>query len=259
MSDWPITFDDVLAARERLRPHLAPTPLRRYAPLDDAVGAGIRVLVKHENFQPTGAFKVRNGVSALTRARPAERARGVVAATRGNHGLGLAWAGRACSVPGRRSACRSATTPRRTRPCARSARDSSRRGATTTSPCSRRSASCASRACTSSHSTNDRAVVAGAGTLTLELLEQEPALDALVVVGRRRLAGGRRADRGARAAPGRARLRRAGRGRLGRARRVAPRPARLEADRGRPSPTGSRRATRTRSRSARCARGSPAS
>jgi threonine dehydratase len=83
MTSWPISIDDVLAARERLRPHLPPTPLRSYAPLDAAVGHGIRVWVKHENHQPTGAFKVRNGLSALTALDADARGRGVVAATRG--------------------------------------------------------------------------------------------------------------------------------------------------------------------------------
>jgi threonine dehydratase len=49
---WPIRFEDVLAARERIVPHLAPTPLRGYAALDAALGHGIRVLVKHENHNP---------------------------------------------------------------------------------------------------------------------------------------------------------------------------------------------------------------
>ena len=66
MSAWPIAPADVERARERLLPHLPPTPLRSYPELDAAVGRAIRVVVKHENFQPTGAFKVRNGVSALT-------------------------------------------------------------------------------------------------------------------------------------------------------------------------------------------------
>ena len=94
MTTWPISFEDVLAARERLRPHLVPTPLRSYAALDAAVGNGIRVLVKHENHNPTNAFKVRNGLSVMTTLSPEEKRRGVVGATRGNHGLGIAWAGR---------------------------------------------------------------------------------------------------------------------------------------------------------------------
>src|SRR5438093_1782772 len=90
---WPISYADGLQARDRLRPYLERTPLRSYAPLDAEVGRGIRVFVKHENHNPTNSFKARNGLSLMTRLDEEARRRGVVAATRGNHGLGLAWAG----------------------------------------------------------------------------------------------------------------------------------------------------------------------
>ena len=93
---WPITYADVEAAARRLRPHLDVSPLRNYPALDQA--AGCRVLVKHENHQPTCSFKVRNGLAVLTALSEQERARGVVAATRGNHGLGLAHAGKELGV-----------------------------------------------------------------------------------------------------------------------------------------------------------------
>src|SRR6266581_928113 len=92
-SAWPISYRDVLLARDRIRPHLPKTPLRAYAPLDAEVGRGIRVFVKHENHNPTNSFKARNGLSLMTGLSEEARHRGVVAATRGNHGLGLAWAG----------------------------------------------------------------------------------------------------------------------------------------------------------------------
>jgi threonine dehydratase len=47
---WPIALADVRAAERRVRPILAPTPFRNYPTLDAAVGAGIEVWVKHENF-----------------------------------------------------------------------------------------------------------------------------------------------------------------------------------------------------------------
>jgi threonine dehydratase len=62
--------------------------------------AGAEIWVKHENHTPTGAFKIRGGLvymDRLKRARPGLR--GVVSATRGNHGQSLAWAGRRCGVP----------------------------------------------------------------------------------------------------------------------------------------------------------------
>ena len=63
---WPITFKDVLAARERLAPFLSPTPLRHYPLLDEHIGGGTSLLIKHENHQPIGSFKVRNGLSFVT-------------------------------------------------------------------------------------------------------------------------------------------------------------------------------------------------
>jgi len=84
------TFADVLSAAAAIRPHLAPTPLLRHPLLERA--AGTEVWVKHENHQPTGAFKVRGGVNLLSRLEPAERARGVIAASTGNHGQSVAWA-----------------------------------------------------------------------------------------------------------------------------------------------------------------------
>jgi threonine dehydratase len=179
MTAWPITFAEVVAARERLCPHLERTPLRTYAALDDAVGAGLRVLVKHENFQPTGAFKVRNGLSALTSLLPEQRKRGVVAATRGNHGLGLAWAGRRLGAPvtvcvpvGNNPEKNAAVVGLGAR-LVEEGRDYDE------------SVAAAERlvreeGLTLVHSTNDPSVVAGAGTLTLEMLEDDPGIDALV-------------------------------------------------------------------------------
>ena len=89
---WPISMEDIRAARERIAPYLTETPVRHYGVLDAAIGEGIQVLVKHENFQPTNSFKVRNGLSFMTALSPEQRQQGVVAATRGNHGLGLAYA-----------------------------------------------------------------------------------------------------------------------------------------------------------------------
>src|SRR5215468_9323089 len=81
---------DVLAARQRIAPYLRPTPLYRYPALDTMTGA--QVGVKHENHQPVGAFKVRGGVSLVSRLTADERRRGVIAASTGNHGQSVAYA-----------------------------------------------------------------------------------------------------------------------------------------------------------------------
>jgi threonine dehydratase len=81
---------DVLAARRRIRRYLDPSPLRHYPSIDRLVGA--EVLVKHENLLPTGAFKVRGGVNLISQLDPATRSRGVIAASTGNHGQSVAFA-----------------------------------------------------------------------------------------------------------------------------------------------------------------------
>jgi threonine dehydratase len=81
---------DVLAARQRIAPYLRPTPLFRYPALDALTGA--RTWVKHENHQPVGAFKVRGGVNLVSQLTEAERRRGVIAASTGNHGQSVAYA-----------------------------------------------------------------------------------------------------------------------------------------------------------------------
>ena len=92
----PPRFRDVLDARRRIRPHLDPTPLRQYAGLSALTGAD--VWVKHENFQPTGAFKVRGGINLVSRLTEDERRRGVIAASTGNHGQSIAYAARLFGV-----------------------------------------------------------------------------------------------------------------------------------------------------------------
>src|SRR5437016_14658488 len=89
-------FTDVLDAARQIRPYLEPTPLRRYPSLDRLVGA--EVYVKHENHNPTGAFKVRGGVNLVSRLSDDERRRGVISASTGNHGQSVAYAARLFGV-----------------------------------------------------------------------------------------------------------------------------------------------------------------
>jgi threonine dehydratase len=64
------TFTDVLQARRNIKQYLPRTTLAHYPALDELVGT--RVLVKHENHLPTGAFKVRGGVNLVSRLSPNE-------------------------------------------------------------------------------------------------------------------------------------------------------------------------------------------
>ncbi len=78
------------AARARLGPVAKPTPLMRSATLERMLGA--EVWLKPENLQKTGSFKIRGAYNRVAALTPAEAARGVVAASAGNHGQALAWA-----------------------------------------------------------------------------------------------------------------------------------------------------------------------
>lgn len=177
---WPITWDDIVAARQRIATHLVPTPLRRYAELDAEVGHGIRVLVKHENHHPTNAFKARNAVSFMTMLEPAQRTRGVVAATRGNHGAGLAWAGAQLGVPV--VICvPHGNNPEKNAAMRGHGAEVIEAGRDYDEAVDVAKRLVIERGLVLAHSTNDRHVIAGAGTLGAELCEQAPALDAIVV------------------------------------------------------------------------------
>ncbi len=91
------TLAGIYEARTAIAPHLDVTPLRRYAAVDRLVGT--EVWIKHENHQPTGAFKVRGGINLIGRLSDEERDRGVIAASTGNHGQSVAYAANLFSVP----------------------------------------------------------------------------------------------------------------------------------------------------------------
>lgn len=88
--NMPVTLTDVKAARERIREEIIRTPLV----LCDSVSelAGVPAYLKLENLQRTGAFKVRGAVAKVTSLAPEERQRGLICASSGNHGIGVAYA-----------------------------------------------------------------------------------------------------------------------------------------------------------------------
>jgi threonine dehydratase len=97
MTDLAVpTLTDVLDARRRIAPYLRATPLYAYPGLSELVGTD--VWVKHENHQPVGAFKVRGGVNLISQLTAEERERGVMAASTGNHGQSVAYAARLFGV-----------------------------------------------------------------------------------------------------------------------------------------------------------------
>src|SRR5450755_286641 len=92
-------FHDVLEARRRIRPYLARTPMYSYPAINELIGTS--VYIKHENYQPVGAFKVRGGINLISQLSQEERARGVIAASTGNHGQSVSYAARLFGVTAR--------------------------------------------------------------------------------------------------------------------------------------------------------------
>lgn len=89
-------LDRMEAARRRITPHLRHTPLLGMGPLP---GAESRLTLKLENLQVTGSFKARGATNKVLSLTPPQAARGLVTASGGNHGLGVAFAGRLAGTP----------------------------------------------------------------------------------------------------------------------------------------------------------------
>lgn len=91
------TFKDVLEARSIIKRYLPETPLYSYPQLNKLLEA--EVYVKHENHLPTCAFKVRGGINLISHLSPEQREKGVVTASTGNHALSIAYASSLFGVP----------------------------------------------------------------------------------------------------------------------------------------------------------------
>jgi threonine dehydratase len=177
---WPITFDDVLAARERLSPFLAVTALRHYPLLDELMDGGTSLLIKHENHQPTGSFKARNGLSFVTGLPQDERSRGVVAASTGNHGQGVAYAAFLLGV--RATICVPVgNNPEKNAAMRGWGAKVVEEGRDYDEAVEVMHRIAKKEGMAVSHSTNDPRVVAGAATMSLEMIEQSGGLDAIVI------------------------------------------------------------------------------
>ena len=163
-----------------LAPYLGVTALRHYPLLDAHLGGGTLLLVKHENHQPTGSFKVRNGLSFVTALTVDERKQGVVAASTGNHGQAIAYASALLGVdaticvpvgnnPEKNAAIRSWGAK-----VHEEGRDYDE-----ALEAMFRIARAEGRAI--AHATNSPHVITGAATISMEMLEQSGGLDAIVV------------------------------------------------------------------------------
>jgi threonine dehydratase len=178
MSSPALVADAVTRAAKSLRDHVVRTPTVPSAWLSAATGAEVRL--KLENVQHTGSFKLRGATHALLRLPPAMRSGGVVAASSGNHGLGLAAAAQKLGVPA--TVYVPSTTPVQKREAI------ARMGATVlvhgddcvvTEQHARAVGSSTGRHYVSPY--NDADVIAGQGTVAVELIEQWPEVEVVYV------------------------------------------------------------------------------
>jgi threonine dehydratase len=171
-------FTDVLDARRRIRPYLDPTPMREYPGLTRLVRA--ETWVKHENLQPTGAFKVRGGINLISRLNEDERRRGVIAASTGNHGQSIAYAARLFGVTARICA-----PARANRLKVASMRDLGADVILKGDDYDEAREHCEQLARSHGyryvHSGNEPLLIAGVGTYALETMEAKPDLEVIIV------------------------------------------------------------------------------
>ena len=172
------TFRDVLAAQKRLRPYLPHTPLHTYPAINALIGT--EVFIKHENYHPVGAFKVRGGINLLSQLSEEERRRGVIAASTGNHGQSVAYAARLFGIQAK------IVVPEKANPGKVAAMQGmgaevlfhGEKFDDSVRLCENLAAAQGYRYI---HSGDEPLLIAGVGTETLEMLEDEPGLEVLIV------------------------------------------------------------------------------
>lgn len=175
-----LSFEDVLAAKERLTPYLTSTPFRNYLSLDKIIGNNIQAFVKHENHLPTNSFKYRNGLSAVLALSSEEKKRGVVAATLGNHGQGVALAGTLLGIE-TKICVPIDNNPDKNEAIKNYGGTLIEQGKDYDEAVEVAKSFVRNQGMTMIHSVNNLDVIAGAATLTLEMIEQQPDLNALVL------------------------------------------------------------------------------
>jgi threonine dehydratase len=183
-----VDFRAVEAARRRLRDAIVQTPCAYSQTLSELTGA--RCFVKLENLQMTGSFKERGAANLLLQLVPDERRRGVIAASAGNHGLAVAFHAARLGIPATIVMPEYAPLIKVTN-ARRYGAEVVLHGSNFEEAYERARALEAERGLVFVHPFDDPRVVAGQGTLGLEVLEQLPEVEALIVpVGGGGLIGG---------------------------------------------------------------------
>ena len=170
--------EDIRVAAGRIAPHVRETPLVDSPALSEATGA--EILLKLENLQHTGSFKLRGATNKLLSLSEEERRRGVVAASSGNHGAAVAFAGRRLGVPVTVFVPAGASAAK-TDAIRRYGADVREHGTDGLDTELHARAFAADSGMPYVSPYNDTAVIAGQGTIGRELRRQAKSLDAIVV------------------------------------------------------------------------------
>ena len=172
------TLGEIFAAKRVVDAHLPETPLLTFPGLDAMLGC--ELFLKCENLQPIGAFKVRGGINLLSQLDPAQRERGVVTASTGNHGQSIAYAAgmfgarAVVCVPEGANPLKVASMERLGAEVVFAGADFDESRAAAQRIADRDGLSFI-------HSSNERALIAGVATYTVEVLRDVPDLDVLLV------------------------------------------------------------------------------
>jgi threonine dehydratase len=173
-----ITFADVLAAQARIADQLAPTPCRFSRTLSKLTGA--QVYLKLENLQFTASFKERGALNRLLQLSDAERGRGVCAVSDGNHGLAVAYHAYRLGIPATIVMARHTPFVKIEQARSHSA-EVVLQGENLSEAYAQAQQINAARGLTFMHPYDDPYVIAGQGTIALEMLSRVPQLEVLVV------------------------------------------------------------------------------
>jgi len=174
-----ITVQEILQAQRTIRPYIFRTPLRGSFLLSERIGAS--VFLKLENWQITGSFKPRGALNRMALMTPAERARGIVTASAGNHALGVGYSALALNISPAtifvpRTAPRAKLEKLRQFPVKVRATGDSYADAHHAAEAYQRETGA-----TFIHAYDDPRTVAGQGMIGLEILEDLPDVDAILV------------------------------------------------------------------------------
>lgn len=173
-----LSVDDIRAAAQRLAGHVLETPCLPSRTLGEL--AGCEVFLKFENHQFTASFKERGALNRIAQLTPAERTRGVLAVSAGNHAQGVAYHAQRLGIPATIVMPRFAPAVKVERTRGFGA-DVVLEGDTFDDARTHGLALSAERGLVLVHPYDDLAVIAGQGTIGLEMLAQQPAIDTLVV------------------------------------------------------------------------------